>query len=96
MPDGKPNFSGVWAGPAFTHSVGPNDTDTPRVTSFDRSRMAPFLPGAEAKFLQRPTGDLRHDDPITIATAEGTACHVKLGSVAVKNDFASAGKVVCE
>ena len=40
--------------------------------------------------------DLRHDDPITIATAEGTACRVKLGSVAVKNDFASAGKVVCE
>jgi len=40
--------------------------------------------------------DLRHDDPITIATAEGTACRVRLGSVAVKNDFASAGKVVCE
>lgn len=40
--------------------------------------------------------DLRHDDPITIATAEGAACRVKLGSVAVKNDFASAGKVVCE
>ena len=61
MPDGKPNFSGVWAGPAFTHSVGPNDTDTPRVTSFDRSKMAPFQPGGESKFFQRPTGDPRPD-----------------------------------
>src|SRR6267378_1357957 len=66
MPDGKAKFSGVWAGPAFLHVVGSDDTDTPRVTSFDRSRMAPFLPGAEAKFLQGPTGDLRHDDPTAL------------------------------
>ena len=52
MPDGKPNFAGVWAGPAFTHIVGPGDTDTPRVTNFDRSKMAPFQPGAQTKFLQ--------------------------------------------
>src|SRR3954465_2268983 len=71
MPDGKPNFSGVWAGPAFLHVVGPDDTDTPRVTSFDRSRMAPFLPGAEAKFLQKPTGDLRHDDPTALCLPDG-------------------------
>ena len=51
LPGGKPSFSGVWAGPAFIHVVGPNDTDTPRVTNFDRSKMAPFLPGAEAKFF---------------------------------------------
>jgi hypothetical protein len=63
MPGGQPNFSGVWAGPAFTHIVGPNDTDTPRVTNFDRAKMAPFQPGAQAKFLQPPTGDPRHDDP---------------------------------
>jgi len=71
MPDGKPKFSGVWAGPAFLHVVGPDDTDTPRVTSFDRSRMAPFLPGAEAKFLQKPTGDLRHDDPTALCLPDG-------------------------
>src|SRR6478672_8789030 len=52
MPDGKPNFSGVWAGPAFIHIVGPNDTDTPRVTSFDRSKMAPFQPGGEEHFFR--------------------------------------------
>jgi hypothetical protein len=71
MPDGKPDFSGVWAGPAFTHSVGPNDTDTPRVTNFNRSRMAPFLPGAEAKFRQAPTGDVRHDDPTEVCLPDG-------------------------
>src|SRR5437899_223897 len=31
-PDGKPDFTGVWAGPGFSHKVGPNDTDTPQVT----------------------------------------------------------------
>jgi hypothetical protein len=69
--DGKPDFNGVWAGPAFTHLVGPNDTDTPRVTNFDRHRMAPFLPGAEARFRQAPTGDVRHDDPTEVCLPDG-------------------------
>src|SRR5262249_12869852 len=71
MPDGKPNFSGVWAGPAFAHNVGPNDTDTPVVTSFDAKKMSPFVPGAEAKFRQRPNGDLRHDDPTALCLPDG-------------------------
>ena len=71
MPGGKPNFAGVWAGPAFTHVVGPNDTDTPRVTNFDRSKMAPFQPGAQSKFLQPPTGDPRHDDPTELCLPDG-------------------------
>ncbi|HEY6340954.1 MAG TPA: hypothetical protein VIY49_05645 [Bryobacteraceae bacterium] len=71
MPDGKPNFTGVWAGPAFTHIVGPNDTDTPRVTNFDRGKMAPFQPGAEARFIQKPTGDPRHDDPTEVCLPDG-------------------------
>src|SRR5690242_21941279 len=71
MQDGKPNFTGVWAGPAFTHLVGPNDTDTPRVTNFDPAKMAPFQPGAEARFRQKPTGDVRHDDPTEVCLPDG-------------------------
>lgn len=71
LPNGKPNFTGVWAGPAFTHLVGPGDTDTPRVTNFDRKKMAPFLPGAEARFLQPPNGDPRHDDPTELCLPDG-------------------------
>jgi outer membrane usher protein FimD/PapC len=39
--------------------------------------------------------DMRRDDPIMIAIAEGPTCRIKLGNIVVKNDFASVGKVVC-
>ena len=71
LPNGNPNFTGVWAGPAFTHVVGPGDTDTPRVTNFDRKKMAPFQPGAEARFFQPATGDVRHDDPTELCLPDG-------------------------
>jgi hypothetical protein len=71
LANGKPNFAGVWAGPAFTHVVGPGDTDTPRVTNFDRKKMAPFQPGAEARFFQPATGDVRHDDPTELCLPDG-------------------------
>jgi len=71
LANGKPNFTGVWAGPAFTHVVGPGDTDTPRVTNFDRKKMAPFQPGAEARFFQPATGDVRHDDPTEFCLPDG-------------------------
>jgi hypothetical protein len=71
MPDGKPNFSGVWAGPAFTHKVGPGDTDTPIVTNFDRNKMSAFAPGGEAIFRQPATGDVRRDDPTALCLPDG-------------------------
>jgi hypothetical protein len=40
--------------------------------------------------------DVRRDDPITIGKEDGSSCEIKLGNVAVRNDFASIGKVVCE
>ena len=46
MLDGKPDFSGVWAGPAFSHKVGPGDTDSPSPTRFDPKIYADlFRPG---------------------------------------------------
>ncbi|HEY7334428.1 MAG TPA: hypothetical protein VH639_06065 [Bryobacteraceae bacterium] len=71
MPDGKPNFTGVWAGPAFTHIVGPNDTDAPHITGFDRNKMSPLLPGVESIFRQPNNGDLRHDDPTALCLPDG-------------------------
>src|SRR5437773_9774459 len=62
-PDGKPDFTGVWAGPGFTHRVGPGDTDTPRVTTYDTTKMSPFKPGGEAFMNRRVTGDPIQDDP---------------------------------
>jgi len=40
--------------------------------------------------------DVRRDDPITIAKADGPSCQIKLGDVTVRNDFASVGRVQCE
>jgi hypothetical protein len=68
---GKPDFTGVWAGPGFTHKVGPNDTDTPTVTRFDRKKMSPFKPGG-LEFMARPiTGKQMQDDPTSLCLPNG-------------------------
>src|SRR5438034_6693293 len=69
--DGHPDFTGVWAGPGFTHRGGPGDTDTPRVSNFDPTNFAPFKPGGEALFIQKPTGDVLHDDPTAKCLPDG-------------------------
>jgi hypothetical protein len=61
--DGKPDFTGVYAGPGFSHIVGPDDTDTPRVTLFDRKTMPPFVAGGQAFMSRKLTGNLLLDDP---------------------------------
>src|SRR5437867_2436437 len=70
-PDGKPDFTGVWAGPGFTHRVGPNDTDTPAVTPYDLKKMAPFKPGGEALMNRPLTGDVLKDDPTAVCLPNG-------------------------
>src|SRR5881296_3758516 len=69
--DGHPDFTGVWAGPGFTHRVGPGDTDTPRVSNFDPRNFAPFKPGGEALFMQKETGKVLHDDPTAKCLPDG-------------------------
>lgn len=69
--DGKPDFNGVWAGPGFTHVVGPGDTDTPRVTTYDAKLFPPLRPGGEAFMRKKMTGDVRVDDPTAVCLPNG-------------------------
>src|SRR5215475_10664048 len=69
--DGKPNFTGVWAGPGFTHRVGPGDTDTPNVTTYSPEKMSPFKPGGEAFMTRRATGIPIVDDPTAACLPNG-------------------------
>jgi hypothetical protein len=71
LPNGKPNFTGVWAGPGFSHRVGRGDTDTPTVQHFDPKNFAPYKPGGEALFLEKNTGDPLHDDPTSYCLPDG-------------------------
>jgi hypothetical protein len=69
--DGKPDFTGVWAGPGFTHRVGPNDTDTPSVTLFDEKKFAPYKPGGQASLMRPITGEILKDDPTAYCLPNG-------------------------
>ena len=61
--DGKPNFTGVWAGPSFMHADPPSDTNWPIVRLFDEKKMAPLTPLGEKQMLRKATGDVRLDNP---------------------------------
>jgi hypothetical protein len=71
-PDGKPDFTGVWAGPAFDHKPAAGDTDTPQITRYSPKVYSDlFTPGGKELFYQRWTGDLRHDDPQSVCLPVG-------------------------
>lgn len=69
--DGKPDFTGVYAGAGFNHQVGPNDTDTPIIRGFDAKIMPPTKPGGDAILFRPTTGDLKIDDPIALCLPYG-------------------------
>src|SRR6266566_1533365 len=54
--EGKPDFTGVYAGAGFNHQVGPNDTDTPIIRGFDAKIMPPTSPGGDAILFTPFTG----------------------------------------
>src|SRR2546427_3334877 len=69
--DGHPDFTGVWAGPGFSHKVGLNDTDVPGVGRFEEKNFPPYVPGGETRFLEKNTGDNLHDDPTALCLPDG-------------------------
>ena len=74
-PEGKPDFTGVYAGPAFnswkTGRVNANDTDNSGLTIYDRKLMSPFKPGG-LEFMSRPfTGNPLKDDPTELCLPNG-------------------------
>ena len=67
----RPDFTGVWAGPGFTHVVGPGDTDTPSVTIYDPKNFSPVTPGSDAFLKKTLTGDVSVDDPTAVCLPNG-------------------------
>jgi hypothetical protein len=68
---GTPNFTGVWAGPGFSHKGGPGDTDSASVTVYNAKNFPPFKQGGEALLKRKPSGDTRTDDPTAFCLPNG-------------------------
>ena len=67
--EGKPNFTGVWAGPGFVHTGKPEDA--PKVTLYTDKNMAPIKPEGKALLYRPHTGNVRIDDPTAICLPNG-------------------------
>src|SRR4030095_2787873 len=59
--DGKPDFTGVWAGPGFRHTG--KDTDNATVRLYTDAKMASTQTEGKSLFLRAHTGNVRIDDP---------------------------------
>jgi hypothetical protein len=74
--DGRPDFTGVWAGPGFGGAIGRYDTDAgfgqggPRA-NLDPDLWPPFEPGGETFMFRYNVGDLRVDDPVALCFPDG-------------------------
>src|ERR1051325_3037225 len=67
--DGKPDFSGVWAGPGFRHTG--KDTDSATVRLYTDSKMASFTPEGKSLFFKPHSGNVRIDDPTAVCLPNG-------------------------
>ena len=70
--DGKPNFSGVWAGPAFLHPDPPGDFNAPapQLDHLDGSRLPPLTELGKKEFLRKHTGIEALDNPFSACINE--------------------------
>ena len=72
MADGRPDFTGVWAGPGFVHTG--EEFDKPTVRRFTEEQMSPVKPEAQALLYRAHTGNVRIDDPTGICLPNGLTC----------------------
>ena len=66
MPDGKPDFSGIYTAPSTVNATGPRGN-----LIFNADKMAPVKPGAEGLLYQPRTGDARIDEPRSMCLPSG-------------------------
>jgi hypothetical protein len=66
MPDGKPDFSGIYTQPATVNASGPRGN-----LIFNADKMAPVKPGAEGLLYEARNGDPRHDEPRAMCLPAG-------------------------
>ncbi len=73
--NGWPDFTAVWAGPGYTHQIGPGNTNGPLIRGFDAAKMAPLTRLGEAELFRPMTGDFDYDvrthDPIALCLPYG-------------------------
>jgi hypothetical protein len=66
MPDGKPDFSGLYTQPGTVNATGPRGN-----LIFNADKMAPVKPGAEGLLYEARNGDPRHDEPRAMCLPAG-------------------------
>ena len=66
MPDGKPDFCGIYTPPATVNATGPRGN-----LIFNADKMAPIKPGAESLLYHPRTGDARVDEPRAVCLPGG-------------------------
>jgi hypothetical protein len=71
MPDGKPDMSGVWAGPGFKFVEGKKNPEINIGAGGIANNLPPFVPGGEALFNLKKTGDVKHDNPQLLCVPHG-------------------------
>jgi hypothetical protein len=67
--NGKPDLTGIWAGPGFEHTGA--EFDNPSAALYTNDNMAPLQSGAEALLYRPSSGDLRIDDPTALCLPNG-------------------------
>ena len=66
MPNGKPDFSGIYTQPSTVNPSGPRGN-----LIFNADKMAPVEPGAENLLYEPRNGDPRHDEPRAMCLPSG-------------------------